>query len=124
MTSGAGPEGGVDLLALARDDSLPSPRWALQSGDLNANLLVFAQGDGVAEHVNAEVDVLVVVIDGEGQVSVDGAVHALRAGQALLLPKGTRRSLTATSDAFAYMTCHRRRPPLVPRLRPAADSPG
>ena len=117
MDSGDDGAGVVDLLALARNDGLPSPRWTLQSDDLNANLLVFAKGNGVGEHINAEVDVLVVGIEGEGEVVIDGAARVLRARQAILIPKGARRSLTGTSDRFAYLTCHRRRSPLVPRVR-------
>jgi len=116
VNPGNGAPDVADLLALARDDSLPSPRWTLQSDDLNANLLVFARDRGVADHVNTEVDVLVVGVYGEGIVTIDGRRHALHAGQALLIPKGARRSTTSTSGRFAYLTCHQRRRPLMPRV--------
>ena len=47
----------VDLTAFARSATQPGAIWTRQSEDLNVNLLVFASGEGVAEHVNAEVDV-------------------------------------------------------------------
>ncbi len=81
---------------------------------MNANLLVFAAGEGVAEHVNAEVDVLLVGIAGEGVVDVGGTGRLLRAGQALVVPKGARRGTRGVSVRFAYLTCHRRRPGLWP----------
>ncbi|HEU5432797.1 MAG TPA: cupin domain-containing protein [Thermomicrobiales bacterium] len=105
----------VDLAALAGANPAFSPVWTHQSGDLNVNLLVFEQGDGVAEHVNAEVDVLLVGIAGEGEIAIDGRPQTVRAGMAAVIPKGARRAIRATSDRFAYLTCHRRRAPLLPR---------
>lgn len=105
----------VDLAALARMSSVPGPIWVHQSADLNVNLLVFDAGDGVAAHVNSEVDVLLVGIAGSGVVEVEGTSHPLRAGQALVIPTGVRRAIRSTSGRFAYLTCHRRRAGLWPR---------
>jgi hypothetical protein len=58
----------VDLLGMARGNAAFSPIWTHQSDDLNVNLLVFERGDGVAEHVNAEVDVLLVGVAGQGEI--------------------------------------------------------
>ncbi len=91
------------------------PLWTLASEDLNVNLVRFDGGRGVPEHVNAEVDVLLVGVAGEGAVEVDGRAMLLRAGQVCLLPKGTRRAIASTGEAFAYLTCHRRRGLLWPR---------
>ena len=110
--SGAGDV--VDLAALARAATAPGAAWTQQSEDLNVNLLVFASGEGVAEHVNTEVDVLLVGIAGAGAVTIDETRHMLSAGQALVIPKSARRSTTAASAPFAYLTCHRRRAGLRP----------
>lgn len=99
----------VDLAALARVASAPGVAWAHRSEDLNANLAVFTRGNGVAAHVNNEVDVLVVVVAGDGILEIDGLHRPLRAGQAVLIAKGAARSLRAVSETFAYLTCHRRR---------------
>ena len=115
-------EEGVDLAALARAATAPGPAWTHQSEDLNVNLLVFASGEGVAEHINTEVDVLLVGIAGAGAVTVDGARQILRAGQALLIPKGANRSIRSESDPFAYLTCHCRRGGLWPS-RPVEQIP-
>jgi quercetin dioxygenase-like cupin family protein len=104
----------VDLLGMARGNAAFSPIWTHQSDDLNVNLLVFERGDGVAEHVNAEVDVLLVGVAGEGEIDIDGRPQAMRAGRAAVIPKGTRRTVRATGDRFVYLTCHRRRAPLLP----------
>jgi quercetin dioxygenase-like cupin family protein len=105
----------VDFAALARVATAPGAVWTHQSEDLNVNLLVFSAGDGVAEHVNTEVDVLLVGIAGAGAVTVDGTHQILRAGQALLIPKGAKRGIRSESDSFAYLTCHCRRGGLWPR---------
>lgn len=107
----------VDLHRLAETCPALGPGWTHQSDDLNVNLLVFAAGDGVAEHVNAEVDVLIVGIHGQGRIELDGRAHSLAAGQALVIPKGARRAMRAESERFAYLTCHRRRPGLWPTVR-------
>ena len=116
VASGTGADGGgvVDLVAVARSVAGRGPAWTRRSEDLDANLLVFGAGEGVAEHVNAEVDVLLVGVAGEGVVAVDGRRLPLRAGQAILVPKGARRATLGRGDRFAYLTCHRRRPSLRP----------
>ena len=87
--------------------------WTLEgSGDLNANLVRFEAGGGVGEHVNDEVDVLVVGIAGSGSVSVDGEEHPLSNGVMVFVPRGASRSTRAASEGFAYLSVHRRRGPL------------
>ena len=105
----------VDLAALARSAIAPGAIWTQQSQDLNVNLLVFASGEGVAEHVNAEVDVLLVGITGAGIVTIDGSRQVVSAGDAIVIPKGANRGVQSTSDPFAYLSCHRRRGGLWPR---------
>jgi quercetin dioxygenase-like cupin family protein len=84
---------------------------------LNVNLIVWDPGEGVVEHVNEEVDVLLVGISGAGIVEVEGREHTLQAGQALIVAKGSRRAIRSTGERFAYLTCHRLRPGLWPQRR-------
>ena len=87
--------------------------WTLEgSGDLNANLVRFEAGRGVGEHVNDEVDVLVVGVSGLGLVGVDGVEHPVSNGRMVFVPRGARRYTRAVSDDFAYLSVHRRRGPL------------
>jgi len=95
----------VDLLAAEGE----GPLWGLASSDLNATLLRWGPGEGVAEHVNDELDVLIVVLAGSGVVRVDGSAVAVAAGQALLVPLGSRRSIAAGADGLRYLSVHRRR---------------
>jgi hypothetical protein len=63
--------------------------WSLDtSSELNANLVRFGAGQGVGEHVNYEVEVIILGVSGSGIVAVDGEEHALSAGILVFLPKG------------------------------------
>lgn len=104
----------VDLAAIAGSAAGRGPAWTLRSDDLDINLLVFGLGEGIDEHLNDELDVLLVGIAGAGVVTIDGQPHPLAAGQAVLVPKGARRSIRAYAERFAYLTCHRRRAGLLP----------
>ena len=93
------------------------PLWGMASTDLNATLLVWPPGHAVAEHVNDELDVLLVTLAGHGHVVIGGATHDLAAGSAILVPRGTRRAITAGDDGVRYLSIHRRRGPL--QIQPA-----
>jgi mannose-6-phosphate isomerase-like protein (cupin superfamily) len=101
-------EGPVDLTGRTGT----GPVWGMAAEDLNATLLSWPGGHTVAEHVNAELDVLMVVLEGSATVTVGGREHALRSQQALLVPKGEQRSIRAGADGVRYLTVHRRRGPL------------
>jgi quercetin dioxygenase-like cupin family protein len=85
------------------------PLWGIASGDLNATLLEWPEGDGVPEHVNDGRDVLLVVLDGTGRLTLDGADHPLRRHTAVLLPKGVGRRIEAGPGGIRYLTMHLRR---------------
>jgi quercetin dioxygenase-like cupin family protein len=104
----------VDLQDLAQRHGGMTALWAQRSADLHSNLLTFATGTGVAEHVNAELDVLLVGVAGAGEVAIDGATHTLRPGHAILIPKNARRAIRSTEGPFSYLSCHRRRAMLWP----------
>jgi quercetin dioxygenase-like cupin family protein len=104
----------VDLQSLAARHGGMTALWPQQSADLHINLLSFAAGTGVGEHVNAELDVLLVGIAGLGEVDIDGQTHVLRPGVAIMIPKQARRAIRALEGAFSYLSCHRRRAMLWP----------
>ncbi len=88
------------------------PVWGIASEDLNATLLSWGPGDEVAEHINAERDVLIVVTKGSGLAIIDGQQRPLHAHHALLIPKGSRRQILAGHDGLHYLSVHLRREPL------------
>ena len=107
----------IDLLALAAAPQGNGPQWSHESADLDLTLLSWQSGQEIAAHVNAEVDVVFFVVDGSGEVIVNGATHALTAGQALLIPKGSERAIRCTGERFSYLSIHRRRTGLWPTVR-------
>jgi quercetin dioxygenase-like cupin family protein len=98
----------VDLSGLAGE----GPIWGIASEDLNATLLSWPPGAEVAEHVNSERDVLIVVLGGSGRATVDGTDCPLRRDHALLIPRGARRAIHADEEGLRYLSIHRRRGPL------------
>jgi quercetin dioxygenase-like cupin family protein len=98
-------------------DDAPHLLGSLASTDLNVNLLRFTGENGIQSHVNAEVDVLIVALDGEGVLTVDGEAVTLAAGQAVIVPKGASRSIRSNGDQIAYLTCHGVRRGLMPKVR-------
>ena len=107
----------IDLASLANQASTGSSAgavWSLASADLNLNLLHFAAGDGVEAHSNREVDVIGLVIAGEGLLELDDRQERLRPGLLFFIPKGARRAIRSSSADFAYLSCHRRRAGLMP----------
>jgi quercetin dioxygenase-like cupin family protein/hemerythrin-like domain-containing protein len=95
----------VDLLTpLGR-----GPLWGAETEDLNATLLAWDSGGGAPEHVNAERDVLLLVLGGSATVTIDGDAQTVHAGEAVLVEKGRSRRIEAGSEGVRYLTVHRRR---------------
>jgi len=93
--------------------------WSLpHGGDLDANLVRVLVGDSIGEHVNDEVDVLIVVWDGDGQIAVDEVTSPLRRGVVVSVPKGASRAIRSGSENLTYLSIHRRRDGLT--IRPSA----
>ncbi len=87
---GSEPNPARALLSGPTDLTEPSgdgPVWGLASEDLNATLLSWSAGDGVAEHVNSERDVLII-------------------------PKRSCRRIVAGTEGLRYLSVHLRRGPL------------
>lgn len=105
MSDDASTDAVVDLLS----PDGTGPLWGMASGDLNATLLAWPAGHELAEHTNAERDVLLVVLAGGGVATVDGRGHELTAGTALLVEKGTSRSIRAGDQGVRYLSVHTRR---------------
>jgi quercetin dioxygenase-like cupin family protein len=106
----------IDLADLGERAKSSGPQWSHESTDLDLTLLTWTASQGIASHVNDEVDVMLVVVAGAGEVTVNDDVYRLQTGQALLIPKGTQRSIRCTGERFSYLSLHRRRRGLWPTL--------
>ncbi|MFJ2724204.1 hypothetical protein [Streptomyces collinus] len=89
---------------------------------LDANVVRLAPGDRVDSHREPDLDVLVLVVRGDGVLG-KGATDApepLAEGALCWLPHGSARSITAGGHGLTYLTVHRRRPGLRIRSHAAA----
>nr|WP_189936180.1 hypothetical protein [Streptomyces sulfonofaciens] len=103
-------------------------RLTAQGRQLDANLIRLAPGEGVPEHVEADLDVLVCVVAGDGSLGTETGAQELRPGFVAWLPHGARRAVLAGPGGLVYLTAHRRRPGLAiggtseaARAAPAAE---
>ncbi|MFD3438605.1 hypothetical protein ACFWU3_14025 [Streptomyces sp. NPDC058685] len=120
------PRAGV-LAGLADVRAVPADRggalWRLSEAgrQLDANIIRVPPGDRVARHAEADLDVLLCVLDGSGELETDAGRQRLEAGSLAWLPRGSHRALFAGADGLAYVTAHTRRPGLA--IRNASASP-
>jgi quercetin dioxygenase-like cupin family protein len=108
----------LDALAVALGAAHDGVAWSASSDQLHLNLVRFGPGGGVAAHVNDEVDVAGVVIAGEVTLHLPDGAHRLGPGAVFFIPRHTERALQAGPQGCAYVTCHQRRPGLMPTRRP------
>lgn len=88
--------------------------WSLpHGGDLDANLVRLDPGATIGSHVNDEVDVMISVIAGRGELVIDDKTVELHGDVLALIPKGSRREVRADADGLTYLSIHRRRGPLA-----------
>ncbi len=112
----------IDLQELARSAPGKKPVWSHQSTDLSLNLISCTAGQEIGSHVNSEVDVVLVGVEGTGSVEIDGRSHPIGPGHVVVIPQGSQRAMHGDSAHFAYLTCHRRRAGLMPMLSQPIDA--
>jgi len=87
-------------------------RLAVEQRHLDANVIGLAAGRRVDTHTGPDLDVLMLVVDGAGEVvGADTAVQ-VRAGSLVWLPRRSQRRIVAGPDGLRYLTVHPRRPAL------------
>ncbi|KJK59259.1 cupin domain-containing protein [Saccharothrix sp. ST-888] len=92
-------------------------RLAEPGRQLDANLVRLPAGGAVEEHVEPDLDVLLLVVEGSGTLWSEGRSQPLTAGALAWLPRGSHRALRADPAGLAWLTVHQRRPGLT--IRPA-----
>jgi quercetin dioxygenase-like cupin family protein len=103
----------LDRLAVTGD----GVAWSVSPGGVHANLVVLGPGGAIGAHRNDEMDVLFVCVAGSGELGLDGGALGVSACEAVLVPHGVERSVTAGGDGLRYLTIHAERPPLQIRGR-------
>jgi quercetin dioxygenase-like cupin family protein len=110
------------LLASAENPrSGPQPSGALwrlaqDERQLDANLIRLPPNHRVELHREPDVDVLLVVLSGDGTVHTDDGTLALAPHVALWLPRGSQRAIEAGPTGLAYLTTHKKRAGMRIRL--------
>jgi uncharacterized protein (DUF2249 family)/quercetin dioxygenase-like cupin family protein len=106
----------ADTAAVAADAAdATGAVWKLQmrERDLDSNIIALAPGTGIDAHTGPDVDVLVHVLAGSGELSTELGTFALRGGMLIWLPRRSRRQVTAGPDGLRYLTVHQRRQALT-----------
>ncbi|MFF9864713.1 cupin domain-containing protein [Streptomyces sp. NPDC013953] len=93
-------------------------RLAEPGRQLDANVVRIPPEQRVDPHTEPDLDVLLLVIAGEGDLVTTEGSRLLHAGSLTWLPHGCARGLVAGSRGLTYLTVHRRRPGMT--IRPAA----
>jgi len=83
-------------------------QWKIQVSDrdLDSNLIAVAPEGKVAAHPGPGIDVLMIVVDGQGAVSTEIDEVEVEAGDLIWLPKHSRRAIRAGSAGLRYLTVH------------------
>jgi len=95
----------ADLHALADNSAVPAgARWTLAEPgrQLDANLVHLPPGERVGTHVERDLDVVLVVISGDGSVGTPEGPQQVAVGNLVWLPHGSTRDLTAGPAGLTY----------------------
>ncbi|MGW5677789.1 cupin domain-containing protein [Streptomyces sp. NPDC003860] len=107
--------GPVDVRAVPDDRGGALWRLAAAGRQLDANVVRVRPGTRIDTHVEPDLDVLLCVIGGGGELESAAGRQLLEPGCVAWLPHGTPRAVTAGDEGLVYVTAHRRRPGLAVR---------
>lgn len=123
----AAPRVLCDSRALTSEPPTPAGvLWKLAEPgrQLDANLIRMPAGGTIGTHTEPDLDVLVLVINGDGVMDTAEGPRQLAEGALVWLPHGSTRSMTAGRNGLAYLTVHRRRHGMQIRHRGAEAGDG
>ena len=69
----------------------------------NISLFAFDKGEFLSEHT-APYDAIVQVLDGEGEVVIDGKVFELNVGESIIMPANVRHAVVAVEQFKMLLT--------------------
>jgi uncharacterized protein (DUF2249 family)/quercetin dioxygenase-like cupin family protein len=89
--------------------------WKLQTRnrDLDSNIIALPAGGAIDAHTGPDLDVLIHVLAGGGELATEHGVVQLTPGALVWLPRRSRRQFTAGPSGLRYLTIHQRRRSLV-----------
>ncbi|OAV62370.1 DUF2249 domain-containing protein [Enteractinococcus helveticum] len=88
--------------------------WQLEPGarDLDSNIIALPADDEIGLHIGPNLDVLVLVLQGSGQLQTELNVIELQQGALVWLPRNAQRRFIAGPEGIRYLTIHHRKPTL------------
>jgi uncharacterized protein (DUF2249 family) len=87
-------------------------RLEISQRNLDANIVYIQPNAQIEAHTGPNLDVLVHVLDGTGQLTTETGSTNLFTGALVWLPRQSQRSITAGPTGLRYLTVHPRRPAL------------
>ena len=81
--------------------------------DLDSNIIRLPPTGVIGRHTGPDVDVLVHVLAGTGELTTENGDLALTPGALVWLPRRSSRQFTAGPDGLSYLTVHQRRQALT-----------
>lgn len=86
--------------------------WKLQMSrrHLDSNIIHLQPGSRIGGHAGPDLDVLLHILHGDGQLTTEVSSLTLRPGTLLWLPRLSRREIVAGEGGLTYFTVHPRRP--------------
>lgn len=97
--------------------------WKLRmrDRDLDSNIIQLLPHAAIDPHIGPDLDVLVHILDGDGQLTAELGPVALTPGALVWLPRRSLRGFAAGPHGLRYLTVHQRRKALV--LEPPSARP-
>jgi mannose-6-phosphate isomerase-like protein (cupin superfamily) len=87
----------IDIEALTRGNE-DFRREAATAEHSQVVLMTIPRGEEIGEEVHEGIDQLLVFVEGDAEAIIEGESSAVRAGQAVLVPGGTRHNFRNTGD--------------------------
>lgn len=97
------------------DPDMAGAVWKLQMSrrDLDSNIIHLQPSATIEAHAGPDLDVMLLVLSGAGELETELDVLTLRPGALVWLPRRSRRRFTAGANGLTYLTVHQRRQSLV-----------
>jgi uncharacterized protein (DUF2249 family)/quercetin dioxygenase-like cupin family protein len=110
------------LTADTAEPDIAGAVWKLnmRDRDLDSNVVALPPNATIDSHVGPDLDVLVHVLAGVGQLATEAGTVDLEPGALVWLPRRSQRAFAAGPHGLRYLTVHQRRKALVLQTSAAA----
>lgn len=84
--------------------------WTLEnSNELNINLVHLDPNGQLGSHVNSQIEVAILSLQGSGSITIESQVYELKPLTLVLVPKEATRIIQAKETGLDYLTIHKRK---------------